>query len=619
MRKPLGIPSDSGCYIFRDQFHTVIYVGKAKNLSSRLGSYFGSPSQMSHKTVALMDIATEVEWIATGTEVAALILENDLIKKHQPRFNIRLKDDKSYPYLAVDLRQTFPTPFMTRAAKQRGVRYFGPFGHVKSARIMLDEVLRIAPLRTCSTAKYQAHERRGRACLLYDIGKCSGPCVGAIDKAGYDNLVSTFVKFFSGQSRDLRVRIEAEMKQASASQDYEAAARARDSLVALEKASQEQLVVLADQTNLDAIAVTRSDARAAVSCFFIRNGRVVGRTNKLFDVGFDTVDSDVVETFIVAHYERESVPDLLITNVETADSALLGDYLSGLSERAVRVSAPRGDRQRAVLELGEAEGATVLKRDSLRRQSDHNVRSQDLIEIGTALNLATPPYRIECFDMSHLQGTNYVGSMVVVIDGLPQRAAYRHFNVKTTLGNDDAGAMREVLTRRLNYLRAGNEDSKFPRPDLIVVDGGLPQLSAAIDAVENVGLTGAVELVALAKREELLYRPGSSAPIRLDRGSEALYMLQRLRDEAHRFAITFHRSKRGASMVSTSLDSIQGLGPARQKRLLDTFGSMKAIRALSIDSLLSLGWLPSAVAYALYDHLHETSVPRLEKGNVPDE
>ena len=619
MKKPLGIPSSSGCYIFRDRYQTVIYVGKAKNLASRLGSYFNSPGQMSHKTASLMAIANEVEWIVTGTEVAALILENDLIKKHQSRFNIRLKDDKSYPYLAVDMRQTYPVPFMTRSSKVRGVRYFGPFGHVKSARVMFDEVLRIAPLRTCSTTKYQAHERRGRACLLLDIGKCSGPCVGAIDKEHYDGLVATFVKFFNGQTRELRDRLENEMMLASEEQDYETAARARDSLVALEKASQEQLFVLDEQTNLDSITVSRADARAVVSCFFIRHGRIVGRTNKLFDVGFDTTDSDVVETFIVSYYEDSSVPELLITNVRLSDTALFCEYLTTLAKHPIKISGPRGDRQRSVIELGVADGATVLKRDSLRRQSDHNVRSQALIEIGSSLGLPSPPYRIECFDMSHLQGTNYVGSMVVIVDGLPQKSAYRHFNVKTVLGNDDAGAMREVLTRRLSHLLPGHEDERFVRPDLIVVDGGLRQLSAAFDAVEHLGLSGEVELVALAKREELLYRPGSSLPVRLDRGSEALYMLQRLRDEAHRFAITFHRSKRGASMVSTSLDGIRGLGAARQKKLLDTFGSMKAIRTLTIGALLELGWLPSAVAHALYDHLHETGLPRLEKGSVPDE
>ena len=619
MKKPPGIPTSSGCYIFRDQLHTVIYVGKAKNLASRLGSYFNSPGQMSPKTTSLMEMAHDVEWIVTATEVAALILENDLIKTHQPRFNIRLKDDKSYPYLAVDMRQTYPVPFMTRASKVKGVRYFGPFGHVKSARYMFDEVLRIAPLRTCSTAKYQAHERRGRACLLFDIGKCSGPCVGAIDKPNYDDLVVTFIKFFSGQTRDLRDRLENEMKLASESQDYETAARARDSLVALGKASQEQLFVLDEQMNLDSITVSRADARAAVSCFNIRHGRIIGRTNKLFDVGFDTTDSDVVETFIVGNYEEASIPELLITNVSLSDTELVGEYLSTLARSPIKVAGPRGDRQRSVIELGVADGITVLKRDSLRRQSDHNVRSQALIEIGSSLGLSTPPYRIECFDMSHLQGTNYVGSMVVIEDGLPQKSAYRHFNVKTVLGNDDAGAMREVLTRRLSHLLPGQEDVRFGRPDLIVVDGGLPQLSAALDAVEQLGLSGAVELVALAKREELLYRPGSSIPVRLDRGSEALYMLQRLRDEAHRFAITFHRSKRGASMVSTSLDGIPGLGAARQKKLLESFGSMKAVRALTIEALLELGWLPSAVAHALYDHLHETGLPRLEKGSVPDE
>ena len=566
-----------------------------------------------------MEMATEVEWITTGGEVAALILENDLIKKYQPRFNIRLKDDKSYPHLALDMRQEFPVPFMTRSSKQKGVRYFGPFGHVKSARVMLDEVLKVAPLRSCSAAKYQAHARRGRACLLFDIGKCSGPCVGAIDKPDYDALVTTFVKFFNGQTRELQQRLEKEMNDASRSQDYESAARARDSLNALEKASQEQLVVLDERTNLDAITVARADARAVVSCFFVRHGRIVGRTNELFDIGYETTDSAVIETFIVRHYEEKSVPSLIITNAELEDVALLDEYLTSLTGSDVRVSAPRGDRQRALLSMGLDDGMTVLKRDSLRRQSDHNVRSRALIEIGTSLGLETPPYRIECFDMSHLQGSNYVGSMVVVVDGLPQRSGYRHFNVKTVLGNDDAGAMREVLTRRLTYLVPGHEDSRFPRPDLIVVDGGLPQLSAALDAVKSLGLDREVELVALAKREELLFRPGSSSPIRLDRGSEALYLLQRLRDEAHRFAITFHRSKRGASMISSTLNSVPGLGPARQKKLLDQYGSLKEIRSLPFESLLALSWLPPTVARALYDHLHEMGSPRLEKGSDPDE
>ena len=377
--------------------------------------------------------------------------------------------------------------------------------------------------------------------------------------------------------------------------------------------------MLDESSNLDVITVSRADARAVVSCFLVRHGRIVGRTNKLFDVGFDTPDSDIIESFVVGHYEPHLIPESVLTNVEFADSTLLPEYLSTLAVRAVRVASPRGDKQRAVVDMGLADGESALKRDSIRRQSDHNVRSKALIEIGDALQLAMPPYRVECFDMSHLQGTNYVGSMVVMIDGLPAKAAYRHFNIKSVLGNDDAGAMREVLSRRLRYLLPGESDEKFPPPDLIVVDGGLPQLSAAQDAVRSLGLEGQVELAALAKREELLYRPGSSIPIRLDRGSEALYMLQRLRDEAHRFAISFHRSKRGASMVSTALDGVEGLGLKRQKRLLDEFGSMKRLRSLSQGDLEAISWLPTKVAAALYDHLHQSNGPRLEKGSTPDE
>ena len=620
MEKPDGIPATSGCYLFRDRNGTVIYVGKAKNLASRLSSYFARTDLLTAKTASLMEMAREVEWVETRNEVEALILENQWIKAYQPRFNIRLKDDKSYPYLALDMRSPYPVPYTTRSSRQKGVKYFGPFTHVKGLRFMMNEVLQIAPLRTCTTAKYRAHERRGRACLLFDIGKCSGPCVGAIDQENYEELVVQFTKFFTGESRELEERLKIEMQEAAEARQYERAARARDGLTALLRAESEQHVVLDETSNLDVIAVSRADARAVVSCWNVRHGRVVGRDAKLYDVGFETSDEEVLERFVFTHYEGDVMPPRSILVAGNSEGlAVIAEYLSELSSSEVRLVVPRGDAQRGVLEMAQRDGTSALQRDSLRRQSDHNVRSQALIELGEVLGLSQPPYRIECFDMSHLQGTNYVGSMVVSVDGLPAKKSYRHFNVKTVLGNDDAGAMREVVGRRLRYLLADEVDPRFPRPDLIVVDGGLPQLSAALDAARAEGLEGRVEFAALAKREELLYRPGSSLPIRLDRGSEALYMLQRLRDEAHRFAITFHRSKRGESMVTSALDGIAGLGPARQKRLLEEFGSLKLLRAAPIEELMDLPWLPVTVAQALYDRLHGGPSLRLEKGSVPDE
>lgn len=610
LAKPLGIPRKSGVYVFHAPAG-VIYVGKAKNLANRLSNYFATGDAHSPKAHAIVSMATSLDWIITENEVDALILENELIKKHQPRFNARLKDDKTYPFLALDLRQQFPVPFITRSPRQKGVRYFGPFGHVKSLRRMLDEVLFVAPLRTCSTSKFRSHERLGRPCLLYDLKKCSGPCVKAVSDEAYLEDVERFIGFFSGRIDDLRRSLERQMNLASSERRYEDAARVRDSLHALEVASTEQHIVLDNSSELDLIAVSRDGNRAVVTAIQVRSGRVVGRDNALFDIDTESTEGDIVEMFCARRYvDPERVPAQVVLADSSVNFDLVAGLLTRVRGRAVKVQGPRGDRQRAILKSATDEGQSVLRRDSLRRTADHNVRSQALTEIANALQLSAPPFRIECFDMSHLQGTNYVGSMVVMLDGLPSKSSYRHFNVKTVWGNDDAGAMREVLTRRLRYLVEGSDHGKFPRPDLVVIDGGIPQLHAALAAARDVGVND-IEFVSLAKREELLYRPNDPAPIRLERGSEGLYLLQRVRDEAHRFAITFHRSKRGSAMVTTALDGVPGLGPTRQEKLLREFPSLKAIRAASLAELESLTWLPNDVARALYDHLHQEHQPRL--------
>jgi excinuclease ABC subunit C len=616
LARPSGIPRQSGCYLFRNAHGQVIYVGKALSLASRLGSYFQRPEGLTQKTQALMTEATSVEWIVTPTELDALVLENELIKDNQPRYNMRLKDDKSFPYVALDTRTDFAAPYITRGKHAKGVRYFGPFVDVRALRTTMDELIQAFPLRSCTKHKYNYHQRIGRPCLLFDIGKCSGPCVGAIDPAGYQDLVAAWARFFDGDVRQLRALLQRQMHEASEKKHYEAAAKARDGLEALERAASVQNVVLDDHSNLDVLAVASDGGRAAVVRFRVRFGRVIGRSVHLIDRSMDEEDAEILETLLPDMYvDAESVPPVVLVADKASATPLMSEYLVGLRGRPVEVAAPQRGKRRRAIELAVSDAHAVIDRDSLRRQSDHNVRARALSELGSALSLVQPPYRIECFDMSHLQGTNYVGSMVVFEDGLAKKSDYRHFNVREVLGNDDVGAMEEVVRRRLGYWSDEQKLSKFRRADLIIVDGGLPQLHAAQKAAATLGLSDQVEFAAIAKREELLYRPGSSTPIALERGSEALYLVQRVRDEAHRFAISFHRSKRGKSMVASSLSGVEGLGPARRERLLGAFGSLDALRQASLVELDALAWLPGDVARRLYDHLQAPAHPKPAKGS----
>ncbi len=602
LRRPAAIPRESGCYLFRNAAGVVIYVGKARSLVQRLSNYFQRPEVLAPKTRALMSEAMSVEWIVTPSELDALILENELIKANQPRYNMRLKDDKTYPFVAIDPRAEFPVPYVTRSQRSRGVRYFGPFGDVRALRRTMDELLFAFPLRTCSRHKFDYQRRVGRPCLLFDLGKCAGPCVGRVSSDDYQALVASWMRFFEGDVRPLRTRLTAEMSEASAEQRYEAAARARDALAALERAAADQSVIVDDHTSADVLTAVVEGNRAAVVRLDVRHGRIVGRRLQLVDRALDEPAATVLEAALPEIYdEASSVPGEVIAPAGLV-SDLARQWLSARAGGPVRVTCPQRGRRRRVLALADGDAAAAISRDARRREFDHNVRSRALQELGSALGLGQPPYRVECYDMSHLQGTNYVGSMVVFEDGLPKRRDYRHFNVREVRGNDDVGAMGEVLRRRLAHWDDG-PGGRFAPADLVIVDGGVPQLHAAQDAVEQAGLSGRVVLAALAKREELLFRPGSPDPVVLERGSEALYLVQRLRDEAHRFAITFHRSKRGRAMVASTLDGVTGLGPARRERLIETFGSLEGIRAATREDLAGLSWLPTTVADALYDHL----------------
>ena len=620
LAKPSGIPRLPGCYLFRNAQGAIIYVGKARSLAGRLPNYFQRAGALTVKTQALMSEATAVEWIVTPSEVDALILENELIKESQPRYNMMLKDDKSFPFVALDLRSDFPAPSITRARRQRGVRYFGPFVEVRALRTTMDELIQAFPLRTCTKHKFDYHRRVGRPCLLYDINRCSGPCAGRINRDGYHQLLDSWVRFFEGDVRPLRRVLQDQMVASASEQHYEAAARARDALAALERAASDQSVVLDDHSNLDVVAVATDGGRAAAVRFRVRFGRIIARTVHLIDRSMDEGDAEIFEGVLTDLYdEAASVPPCVVVSDVAMATPLARAFLAERRGRPVEVVASQRGRRRRALDLARADALAVIARDSLRRQSDHNVRARALQELGAALGLARPPFRIECFDMSHLQGTNYVGSMVVFEDGLAKKADYRHFNVKEALGNDDFGAMEEVVRRRLAHWDDGPTGGRFAHPDLIIIDGGVPQLHAARQAVARVGISPGPELVALAKREELLFRPGRREPVVLERGSEALYLVQRVRDEAHRFAITFHRSKRGQSMVASTLQGVAGLGPVRRERLLVQFGSLDALRAATPDELAGLAWLPRDVAASLYDHLRAPAAARPAKGGADDE
>ncbi len=617
LTKPTDIPSAPGCYLYRNEAGDVVYVGKAKILKARLANYFQRPEVLDQKTRALMEEATSLDWIVVKTEADALLLENDLIKSYQPRYNLRLKDDKSYPFVAIDSRTTFPVAYLTRARHVKGVRYFGPFIEVRPVRTMIDELLQTFPLRSCSSSKFEFHQRLARPCLLYDIKKCSGPCIGAISEEEYSDLVAHWARFFDGDVKPLRGILEERMSEAAQRRHYEAAAKYRDALSALERAAAAQHVVLSDSENLDVVAVSIHQSRAVTVRFRVRHGRIIGRSVHYVDRSMDEDEAQILEAVLSELFPDPSdIPPLVVVSAPAARSVWVREALSQRRGRRVEIASPSRGPRRRVLDTAEHDARSLIERDTLRREADHNVRSRALRELADALGLSAPPFRMECFDMSHLQGTNYVGSMVVFEDGLPAKDQYRHFNVKEILGNDDAGAMAEVVRRRLVRWR-DDQSGRFRPSNLVIIDGGLPQLNAVLAIADDLGMT-TIEFVALAKREELLYRPGRSEPVYLERGSEALYLVQRIRDEAHRFAITFHRSKRGRSMVHSLLDDVEGLGPKRRDRLLEVFGSMSNIRAASLEELRGLSWLPDDVAQNIYDSLRAPSRPPLQRGRDDD-
>ena len=613
-RPPAGvIPDAPGSYQFKDSDGRVIYVGKAASLRQRLSSYFGALSTLPPRTAQMVQAAESVEWIQVSNDVEALMLEYNLIKQHRPRFNIRLRDDKSYPFLAITLDDEWPRAMVMRGQKRKGVRYFGPYGHAYAIRETLDLLLRTFPIRTCSDNKFTRHQREGRPCLLFHIEKCAGPCVKEVGREDYDRLVADLVRFLDGDTQPIVRRLEQQMREASEGLAYEQAARLRDRLSSVRKAIEKQQMVTERSEDIDVIGVVEDELEAAVQVFYVRRGRVVGRKGFVVDKVEDLSRPQLVANVLQQLYAESALTlprEVLVPDLPD-ECEVIEQWLSGLRGSKVEVRVPQRGNKRALHETVTRNAAEELNRHRMRRSSDHNSRARALNALQDALELPHSPLRIECFDMSHIQGADYVGSMVVMEDGLPKKAEYRRFKVTTVASNDDYAAMEEVLTRRLSALLSERHQPAPARrrrfaypPQLLLVDGGKGQLGVALRVVEELGLEEEIPVAALAKRFEEVFLPGRADPVRIPRQSEALYLLQRIRDEAHRFAVSYHRQLRGKRMTNSALDDVPGLGPVRRKRLLAELGGVKAVKAAPLDSLLALPWLPDSVAKAVHDKVH---------------
>ena len=615
-----SIPTSPGSYQFKDQHGRVIYVGKAANLRSRLSSYFQDVSQLHPRTASMVTAAETVEWIEVRNEVEALMLEYSLIKQHRPRFNVRLRDDKSYPFLAVTLDEEWPRAVVMRGTKRKGTKYFGPYPHAWAIRETLDLLLRTFPVRTCSQGKFNQHHRLGRPCLLFHIEKCSGPCVGEVSQENYGEFVKQLTNFLDGDTDAVVLQLQREMLAASEAQEYEKAARIRDRLGGVQRAIEKQQMVGERDEDLDIIGIADDELEAAVQVFYVRKGRVVGRKGFILDKVEDLSPGGLVDRILEELYGDEpplGIPSQVLVPVVPDDASTYAEWLHHLRGSAVQIRVPQRGDKRELQETVTINAREEFVRHRMRRASDHNSRSRALSELQDLLDLPEAPLRVECYDMAHLQGTDYVGSMVVLEDGLPNKREYRRFKVKDVPGNDDYAAMREVLTRRLSaYIEErdkpvgerGEKPGKFAYPpQLLLVDGGKGQLNVAVQVVAELGLSDEIPVASLAKRFEEVYVPGRQEPVLVPRGSEALFLLQRIRDEAHRFANTFHRELRGKRMVSSSLDGIAGLGEVRAKRLVKEMGGITAVKKATRDDLRLLSWLPEKVADEIYQRFHPQS------------
>ncbi|WP_280424811.1 excinuclease ABC subunit UvrC [Nocardia carnea] len=670
--QPGSIPLEPGVYKFRDSYGQVVYVGKAKSLRNRLNSYFADVAALHPRTRQMVTTAASVEWTVVSTEVEALQLEYNWIKEFDPRFNVRYRDDKSYPVLAVTLNEEYPRLFVYRGARKKGVRYFGPYAHAWAIRETLDLLLRVFPARTCSAGVFKRHGQIGRPCLLGYIDKCSAPCVDRVSADEHRRIVDDFCDFLAGRTDRMVKELEGRMHAASEDLDFETAARLRDDVQALRRALEKQAVVLGDGTDADVIAFAGDDLEVAVQVFHVRDGRVRGQRGWVVDKSGDAADTPeqggelaaLVEQFLTQFYGEQAaiaaqtagdqpaavVPREVLVPAEPADVDEVQRWLSQLRGGAVRVRVPQRGDKKALAETVARNATEALAQHKLRRAGDLTSRSVALQDIQDALDLDTAPLRIECVDISHVQGTDVVASLVVFEDGLPKKSDYRHYAIREAAGggrSDDVASIAEVTRRRFLRLRRERDateqadlagtaevpefgttseaadladdeitgrpgiDPKTGRPrkfayppNLYVVDGGAPQVAAAAEVLDELGITD-VAVVGLAKRLEEVWVPGEPEPVVLPRTSEALYLLQRVRDEAHRFAITFHRSKRSRRMTASALDSVRGLGATRRTALVTHFGSVARLKEATVEEIIEVPGIGRATAEAVLAALHD--------------
>ncbi|MBK8463357.1 MAG: excinuclease ABC subunit UvrC [Nigerium sp.] len=605
---PGTIPTQPGVYRFSDPSGTVVYVGKAKNLRQRLSSYFADPAGLHFRTQTMVRTASKVEWTVVQNELESLQLEYTWIKQYDPRFNVKYRDDKSYPWVCITWGDEFPRVFVGRGAQRTPHRYYGPYAQAWAIRETIDSLLRVFPMRSCSNGVFRNAAASGRPCLLGYIGKCSAPCVGRIDADDHRELAADVCDFLAGNTNHLVRRLRTQMLAASDELEFEKAAVLRDQLTALESATERNAIVLGDATDADVIALASDELEVAIQVFHVRHGRVRGQRGWVADRADDSSLGELVENFCLQLYADANlaqisggIPREVLLPVEPASGEALADLLSDVRGSRVRVGVPQRGDKRVLLDTVARNAAEALTLHKTRRASDLATRNQALEELQDALGLDAPPLRIECYDVSHLQGTEVVASMVVFEDGLARKSEYRRFLIKTVEGSNDVAAMHEVITRRMRrYLDdqaslTGEEAvlvdattgvaRKFAyRPSLIVVDGGAPQVAAAQDALASLGL-GGIPVIGLAKRLEEVWLAEEEFPLILPRSSEGLYLLQRARDEAHRFAIAHHRGRRSKTMVDSLLDGVPGLGELRRKALLAHFGSMRKLRAAGVEDI----------------------------------